>query len=432
MRTRILLAIIGVTTVAVVGFGIPLAIVVAHMYHDQAIAELQRDATATAAETSAPPSPNDTPELPHDTGGARIGVYDPTGRRIAGTGPDPADDVTRSGTAGPITEKDIGGSIVVALPVGSDENVTAVVRAALPLSVVDARVHRAWRAMAALGLVVIGGATLVALWQARRLSRPVAHLADAATRLGQRDFTVRNDRTGIVEVDAVATALDNTAQQLGDLVERERAFSAHASHQLRTPLAGLRIQLEGAAQGSDVDLRPALQGALDSVERLQQTIDDLLALSRDIRPSHSPLDVCALFDEIDHRWHGPLVAEGRRLRTEIEPDLLPTTAAAAAVRQVLEVLVANATEHGAGIVTVGARDAGGAVAIEVTDEGRGIAEDAPDVFTPRARTDSHRGIGLGLARTLAAAEGGRLMLDHRGPSPTFRLLLPALSDGGRP
>ncbi len=297
-------------------------------------------------------------------------------------------------------------------------------RAALPLSVVDERVHRAWSAMAALGLAVIGGATVVALWQARRLSRPVLRLADTATRLGQRDFTVRTDRTGIGEVDAVATALDNTAQQLGELVERERAFTAHASHQLRTPLTGLRIQLESAAQGGDGELRPALHDALDSVARLQQTIDDLLALSRHVRPSETPLDTRMLFDEVEEHWHGPLAATGRRLRTAIEPDLPLTTAAAPAVRQVLEVLVSNAAEHGAGMVTVRARDAGGAVAIEVTDEGAGVPDDAPDVFSEPARTDSHRGIGLGLARTLAAAEGGRLHLDHRGSCPTFRLLLP--------
>ena len=83
----------------------------------------------------------------------------------------------------------------------------------------------------------------------------------------------------------------------------------------------------------------------------------------------------------------------------------------------------RAVVHGAGPVTVTVRDAGGAVAVEVGDEGPGTPEDGGDLFSRRPRADGH-GIGLALARRLAEAEGGHLRLARPTP-PVFALLLPA-------
>ncbi|MEY2422720.1 MAG: hypothetical protein QOI95_2787 [Acidimicrobiaceae bacterium] len=425
MSRRILLAIVGVTALAVVGFGVPLGIAVAHLYRDEAISALERDASKAIAEIPVPSNPGDAPELPplHDQ--TKLAIYDGSGNRIAGEGPASADDPVRRAQSGsdPVTV-DAADSIIVAIPLSNDEQVIAIVRAALPARVVDDRVHRAWLAMAGLGIVVMGVAAVVAVQQARRLSRPVQQLAAAADRLGQGDFAVRATRAGIPEIDAAAAALDSTAVRLGELLQRERAFSAHASHQLRTPLTGMRVQLEAATLAPDVDLRAAFAEALQSVDQLEQTIDDLLALARDVGPRPGPLDVRGLFDEIDQRWHGPLADAGRPLRTLLGPDLPDAAVSPAAMRQILDVLVANAVEHGAGTVTVAARTAGGGVAIEVSDEGPGIEPDTRDVFAPRTDPSTGRGIGLGLASSLAAAEGGRLLLAHNGPGPTFRLLLP--------
>jgi signal transduction histidine kinase len=98
---------------------------------------------------------------------------------------------------------------------------------------------------------------------------------------------------------------------------------------------------------------------------------------------------------------------------------------AAAVRQVLTVLVDNAATHGRGTITVAVREAAAAVAIDVGDEGAGVHE--PELFARRA--DGH-GIGLALARRLAEAEGGRLQLTRAAP-PIFTLLLPVGSEPER-
>lgn len=427
MSRRIVAAIVGITALAVTAFGVPLGITVANLYRDEAISQLQRDANRGVAEVSVPPSPTEHPELPALADGATLAIYDAHGNRIAGGGPDTADDVVANAVNGPVTRDAVNGMIVVAIPVASDEDLVAVVRAALPERSVANRVHRAWLAMGALAAMIVLAAAVLARWQGRRLSRPVANLAASATRLGDGDFQVRTSKSGIGELDAAGAALDTTARRLGDLLQRERAFSAHASHQLRTPVTGLRIQLEAAAMEPNADVSAVVADALQSVDQLENTIDDLLTLARHEDPDREALDVDDLFDGIRQRWHGPLAQQGRALRTVGTERVPNTSASAAAVRQIVDVLVANAAEHGGGTVTVTARDAGGATAIDVTDEGDGITA-ARDVFTAHANGDGSRGIGLGLARALAAAEGGRLVLASRAHPTTLRLLLPSDHD----
>ncbi len=121
-------------------------------------------------------------------------------------------------------------------------------------------------------------------------------------------------------------------------------------------------------------------------------------------------------------------AGGWRCRAEslelsVDPGVPQPHTSAAAVRQVLAVLVDNATTHGAGTVTVAVREATDAVAVDVSDEGAGIHEPENVLFARRADRQDGHGVGLALARRLAEAEDGRLELTRRTP-PVFTLLLP--------
>ena len=120
-----------------------------------------------------------------------------------------------------------------------------------------------------------------------------------------------------------------------------------------------------------------------------------------------------------------MTTAGRSLQVFLEPDLPGTRASAAAVRHILDVLLANAQDHGAGAVSVVVRDADTAIAVDVADEGPGVAE-PEDLFRRRTSRVAGHGIGLALARALAEAEGGRLLLSRPGPRPRVStLLLPA-------
>jgi signal transduction histidine kinase len=268
---------------------------------------------------------------------------------------------------------------------------------------------------------------LVGRRQARRLAQPLEDLEQSARRLGDGDFGVRTRRGGVEEIDAVGAALDATAIRLDDLLARERGFSADASHQLRTPLAALRLRLEAALERTDQDPRPAIAGSLVDADRLEAIIDELLTLARAGQAGQAGrIDLEALLGELSPEWAARLALTGRDLEVRIDPGAPDPHASPAAVRQVLAVLVDNATVHGRGTVTVATREASGAVAVDVSDAGPGVQEAPAHLFTQRADRQDGHGLGLALARRLAEAEQGRLDLTRAAP-PVFTLLLPPTS-----
>jgi signal transduction histidine kinase len=261
-----------------------------------------------------------------------------------------------------------------------------------------------------------------------RLAAPLEDLTRSAQALGDGDFTIRAPRSNVREADQAGLALEATARRLGEVLDRERAFSANVSHQLRTQLTGMMLGLEAALARPDAALADAIHTALGRGERLQTVIDDLVRLTRDNRTGSAPLDVPAVLDEVRECWQGPLAAQGRRLTVGVPDDLPPVAASAAAVRQILRVLLDNALIHGEGEVTVEVADLADGIAIEVADRGPGVPEGV-DVFARRA-ADGH-GIGLALARSLAEAEAGRLVLRRTAP-PVFSLLLSPAARNGSP
>jgi signal transduction histidine kinase len=421
--------IVGLTVIAAVLaiglFGVPLAGVVAKYLLDDERAELERTADVAALTVSADLARGRTPAaLPTAEGGTELALYDRSGARRSGAGPPVADDEVRSAMTGQIVSGEADGDLVVAVPVADDGVVIGVLRAATPRSEVYLRIGEVWLLMLGLGSVAVVAVWLVARWQAARLARPLEQLAGTALALGDGDFSVRAHPAGITEIDSLGSALNVTAARIGDVLARERAFSADASHQLRTPLAGLRLGLEAALEDPGGDLRAAVVAALGTTDRLDRTITDLLALARDTGHASDPLDLCALLDELRAEWHGRLAAAGRPLRISCTPGRRGAVASAAAVRQVLTVLVDNAARHGAGAVDVTVRDVGTAVAVDVSDEGPGIAQSPDDLFRRRSAHARGHGIGLALARRLAEADGGRLTLTRAAP-PTMTLLLRA-------
>ncbi|HJQ47518.1 MAG TPA: HAMP domain-containing sensor histidine kinase [Amycolatopsis sp.] len=418
MRKRIVALTVAAAVLAISLFGLPLALGVAKYYVDDERAELERTADSTALQIA--------DDLKTDPGSIRLSspgndidlaVYTPDGRRLAGNGPAAADELVARALTGQPARADA--DLAFAIPVSDTGTLVGVVRTEAGNLGLYLRIGLTWLAMIGLAVAALALTWLVSRRMAARLARPLEELSTAARRLGEGDFTVRARRAGVAEIDSVGAALDTTAQRIGDMLERERSFSANASHQLRTPLAGLRLQLEAALDAPDADVAAALRDAIGTADRLERTIDDLLTLARNRRVTGEPADLFVLLGDVDRGWRGLLAAADRHLVIVIDDPPSPR-ASDAAMRQILAVLLDNAVTHGRGMVTVTARDAGDALAVDVADEGTGVEEDAD----PFARRGTGNGIGLALARGLAEAEGGRLWLSKAAPT-TFTLLLPS-------
>jgi signal transduction histidine kinase len=420
MRRRLVAAIVGVAAAAVVLFAVPLALVLGNSYRDEELARLQRDTIAATRAIDVSRAGSDPVELPPSRD--VIAVYDSEGRRVAGRGPQIADALVREALAtGRAAERTSPGRLEVAVPLMSGERVSGAVRARRSDAAVSARAHRAWLAIGGLAAALVLGAALAALVLARRLARPLERLATTARRLGEGDFTVRSSRSGVPEVDSVAAALDATAQRLHDLISRERSFSADASHQLRTPLAALRLELEAMELGSGSS--PELAAAVGQVDRLQATIETLLAVARDHPRQVARADLRALLDSVEEQWRGALADSGRPLRTLVSSTRAVAAASPGVVSEILDVLVSNAARHGSGPVTVTVRDLDGWLAVDVADEGPGLTGSPEEAFERRSDGAAGHGIGLALARSLADADGGRLTVTRAAPHPVFTLML---------
>ena len=423
MRRRITAAIVTVAALAVALFGIPLAVAIHHLYLTDARTKLEREATLAARDV--PPdfaTSADPIDLPTNTKGVGLGLYDATGALISGRGPARADRAVQEALLNVIRDRQSGDALVAAVPVAVEERVVAVICAETSIRPAEHRAHLAWALMAALGALIVGLASAVAALQANRLTRPVRRVRDSAIRLGHGDFTITVPRAGVAELDDLADALTSTARRLGQAMEREQAFSTHTSHQLRTPLAGLRLAVETELDDPRPDPTLTLHDVLTGVDRLEKTVADLLRLGR-VPAQSELLDVAVLYDHVRTHWHGPLAARGRRL------DLAPVramraiaavAASNAAITQAVDVLIDNAVRHGEGTVTVALGSVAGGITLSVTDEGPG-PRPSPN---PEHHADQH-GIGLQLARTLVEAERGRLMPPRPERSSTFVIALPA-------
>jgi signal transduction histidine kinase len=427
MRRRITRLTAVVACLAVALFAVPLALVAFTYQLADERAELERAADVAAITVAAQDGAGGPITTMVGAGrdpSAQLALYDAGGHRVLGEGPATADAIVRASAESTNEATDAllsgntNGELVVAIPVTGGRT-PMTVRAATSRWEVYRHVSVIGAGMVVLAVVALAIAWIFALRITRRLVRPLEDLSRAARRLGEGDFTARGPTSGIPEIDAVSDSLADTADRLGQVLARERAFSSDASHQLRTPLAGLRMGLELALESRTIDARTALQNALAAADRLQVTIEDLLALARDTHQAAEPLDLDGLLADADLQWS----SADRSLVIHREQDAPQTTASRAAAHQIVSVLLDNARVHGQGRVTLRVRDAPGALAIDVSDEGQGIADPDTDLFQRRSTRASGHGIGLALARSLAEAEGGRLYLSRPLP-PTFTLLLP--------
>ena len=273
---------------------------------------------------------------------------------------------------------------------------------------------------AALLLASLAGYLLTgaALRPVERMRRRAATLS--ATNLGERLPT----GGGNDELGRLGRTLNELLARVDDAVARERTFVSDASHELRSPLAMLRTELELIARDrpSGGALQDAVASAVEETDRLRRLADDLLMLSRaddeslTVRPE--PLAAAELIDAAAARARATSTAATQQITAHAAPGL-QVLADRDRVEQALANLVSNALRHGGGDVRLETRHAGAHVELHVLDDGPGFAPD----FLPRAwerfargdpaRTEDGAGLGLAIVRTIAALHGGEAQAANR-------------------
>jgi signal transduction histidine kinase len=272
-------------------------------------------------------------------------------------------------------------------------------------------------AATAIVAAVMAGALALAAWLATvlaaRLARPVEELAEAAARLGAGDPRPLGRRYGVADLDQVADGLDSSARRLSSLLAADRELAVDASHQLRTPLTALSMRLEemiAAADDPDV-VREEGSAALTQAERLADVVTELAGIDEIVQQQ------VVEWEPAFRRAKRKLVVIGARgLQAHVTPGGLA---------QVLATLLDNALMHGGGTVTIQTSQSARSVVIEVRDEGNGVPPDLVSRIFERSVSGRPEGTGLGLAlaRTMAAADGGRVVLVKPKPA-TFGVFLP--------
>jgi signal transduction histidine kinase len=237
---------------------------------------------------------------------------------------------------------------------------------------------------------------------------------------------------------ALAVRLSMEERARREVEEARRALVAAASHDLRTPLASLRLLVDaiedGVATGETRDRY--LSEIRTHVAVLSDLIDDLFELSRieagDISWSLRQVELGELIGETVAAMRAPAEQRGIHLAAELPPGRVLAEADAEKVQRVLFNLIQNAIRHtpADGSVTVRARPHGGDVEVEVADDGEGIPEgDGERVFEAFYRGDASRGeegagLGLAISRAIVEAHGGRIWLEDAMPGTRVRFTLP--------
>ena len=331
--------------------------------------------------------------------------------------------------------------LATADPVFRGNRTIGAVRITQSVDAVHSAVNRSLVGLGLLGLLVIAFALVVAAVIANQIARPVRRLEVTARQFATGGTEAEAEVTGSTEQKSLARSFNEMTARVGRLLRSQRDFVANASHQLRTPLTGLRLRLEGLSDELEDDgQRAELDAGMKEVDRLSKMVDELLILSRagEIDRPGEALDLKDLGQEARDRWLGAMGDRDLVLEGFEGEDLGPVFGARPDIERVLDALIENAIGYSPPGSTI--QIAVSAGTIRVIDEGSGLEPGEEEaVFERFARGSSGRqgvrgtGLGLAIARELAGQWGGSVSLARRkggGTVATVELLPPPA--GGEP
>jgi signal transduction histidine kinase len=441
IRLRLIAAFAFVLVLVVVALEVPLALTVRERIESDVESHAAGQAQLIAASSAG--ALDDERTLPRiveraaeDLGG-RVIVVDDRGRLIADSAGQGLEDDSyadrpeiRAALAGETSQGQRYSStldedlLYTAVPVLVDGEAEGAVRVTQSLEAMHDRIRRD-----ILGLVAIGGLTILlglafAAVLAGSLSQPLRALARAARRVGGGELDTRAEVVGPSEQREVAHAFNEMATRLEQAFAAQREFVANASHQLRTPLTGLRLRLEAASlRTDDADLAEDLEAAQGELDRLARLLSGLLTLAREeMRPTRiGSADLEGCVEAAVERWRPQAEIRGQRL-VAAGSGAVAASASPEDIAIVLDNLLENALSYSppGSEVRLQWASEGNEAWIAVLDEGPGLEPGEEErVFERFARGSTSRsrphGTGLGLAIVAALAQrwGGNATIANR-------------------
>ncbi|MEV7632658.1 HAMP domain-containing sensor histidine kinase [Microbacterium sp. NPDC089318] len=405
MRRRLIVAFLALALGIIALYGVPRIIMVADLVHASETQYAGRMAGVVAAVVDDRGEPVDEAFLASLlTDGESVEHRPVIGDAVQAGGTPVAGDITRSA--------DIAGGGTVAFTRSGGVVADRVTTAIAPVIVIG------------IGLLVVS--TVVAALLARNLSRPFLKILETVRDIGRGNLRPSSEPLRIPEARAIDAALRDSAVTLENRIRREHEFAANASHQLRTPITALRLELEDLSLWPETApaVREELDHAVREIDRLADAISQLLEFARGetpgsgtFHPLHEALHAAA------KRWSGQAQAAGRRIRVSSVDQALGDSPAAAS--QILDVLLHNAITHGRGEIALSGVRRAQYVTVQVADQGPRPGGNEIFQRRPEQRSaTSGEGIALALSGELAESLGGHLLLEST-PTTTFSLILPA-------
>jgi signal transduction histidine kinase len=425
MRLRVILLVVATSSLVLISFLVPLALVLRTLAADRAVS------TATVQAQSLSPQvttlPTNVLKLTVDDVNAvtdtPVTVFLPFGTTLGVPAPkSPAVQLAEKGRS--FTAQAPGGEEVLVavdgLPAGP-----AVIRTFIPDAVLRHGVARAWLLLGCVGLLLLVLSVAVADQLARSMIRPIKALAQASDRLTAGDLSARATVTGPPEVRRAGAGLNRLAVRIGELLAHERETVADLSHRLRTPLTALRIDAESLRDPAEMERLLADVGAVE------RTVSGIIREAR--TPGGDTGQVaCDAVEVIAERsaFWWPLAEDQERWMTvELPPLPVPVRVARDDLAACADILLENVFAHtpeGAAFAVRLSRRAGGGAWLVVADDGPGFGD-----FDPTQRGLSlggSTGLGLDIARRIAEASGGSLIVGRSssgGAAVTLGLGSPA-------
>jgi signal transduction histidine kinase len=290
-----------------------------------------------------------------------------------------------------------------------------------PIDSLNQAVTNLWLYLGILAGGAMIAAALIAITFARWVNRPLTRMDAAARRLADGDLAVRAaTRTGPPELRRMAATFNMMAGRLETLVHGHRAMLADVSHQLRTPLAALRLRIDLLSADSSPSAAAELAGAQEEIARLSRLVDGLLAIARaeSVTEQVVSTNLIPAVTERVAAWQP--VADGHGVKLMVEAggaegtDRPRVALGVGHLEQILDNLLANAIDAlaGGGTVTVSVSGSATCTTLVVADDGPGMTDQERSRAFLRFVTGSGNGTGLGLAivHRLVTSNGGTARL----------------------